>query len=251
MKPNLASRPRIYDAEPIARQIRETFTQKAVRRSRTLGFGWPSRMQNIGDSLSVGYASDKWKTDGDYDLYKHLAESRNRVLAARGFLTDYDGARWPVRGPTVTFAGAPMPRHFAPLGFFEECYLQLYTRGSDGAASFGTGDDGVVQVVLKHAFLGGSKILWIVDTIAALKKKAPRGALDGLDVLADKAKGGDELDEDEIEVLTDLAEDLGVPFRGNQPFLFVYVEDPAPGEEAVKLHVIGEELDIEKDGIVG
>lgn len=197
-------RVRVYDAEAEARKMRETFADRPVEKREHLPFSWPAQMQNVGDSLAVAYASDKWKpTDRrgrrEVELYKHLAESRNYALAAPGVIYDYEdpSTPWDVRGPMVSLADMPMPRHFAILGLFEEIVLDLYTSGRGQNCGFDGGEE-VVHVQIKHAYLGGSVVKW-------------------------SEEGGED-----------------------QPFIFVYTKD-----DGVMFVVFGDELDIEKDGIVG
>jgi hypothetical protein len=167
MRPN-RKRVKVYDATAIAKSMRETFVNRPVERRDTVNFGWPAHMQNIGDSLAVAYASDKWQqrdSSGrrEVELYKHLAESRNRALAAPDVLYDrYEpSSRWPVIGPTVSLADCPMPKHFAALGLFEEINLKLHTGGTDASPKFGRSKDaGVVHCQVRNGYLGGSKILW-------------------------------------------------------------------------------------------
>src|SRR6185369_7904918 len=136
-------RVRVYDAEGIARDIRETFTAKKVRESIDFSFTWPAEMQHVGDSLGVAYSSDKWKDDGDMETYKHIAESRNRALCKPGFLVLADNASksWPTIGPMVSFDDFPMPKDFAELALFEEVDLKLYTKGTNEDPKFGRGKD--------------------------------------------------------------------------------------------------------------
>ncbi len=195
-------RVKVYESQEIAKNIRETFMDRAPKGETDLPFGWPKYWQHVGDSLAVAYASDKWKKPGSYELYKHLAESRNRVLVRPGFLRDYYNSNggWPVIGPTVSISDTPMPKHIAVLGYFEEADLQLHTSGTDEDPRFGKGaDDGIVKVSVGHAMLGASKIRW--DAVS-------RGR--------------------------------------SQPFLVVYSPSKGPF-----MLIVGEELDVEKDGIVG
>lgn len=200
----MSARVQVYESHDLARKMRETFVDRAVERKLPYGWDWPTHLQNIGDSLAVAYASDKWeprKADGKrkVELYKHLAESRNRCLAQPGLLYDYyerDQA-WPVRGPMVDFTeGIEMPDTFAMLGLFEELCIKLYTKGTNANPRFEGGDAGVVHTKLRHAFLGG-----------------------GMMRLS------------------------GERFR---PFVFAFQK-----KEGVQFIVVGDELDIEKDGIVG
>ena len=202
------SRPRVYEAREIAQGMREKFADRPVEFEQHVPHGWPPVLQNIGDSLAVAYGSDKWQDPGPegerrVELYKHLAESRNRALVKPGLLRDFytPNRAWPVRGPCVALVEVPMPREFAILGFFEEANLRLYTEGDDASPSFGHGaDDGVVKITVGHGMLGASEILW---------SRVRRDAQD-------------------------------------QPFLFVYTT-----RDGVLLLVVGERLDVEKDGIVG
>ena len=164
-KPN-RSRPRVYDAEQIAVSYRETFAGRPVELRHELPFTWPDVLQHVGDSLAVAYASDKWekrRADGTrfIELFKHLAESRNRVLVRPGLLYDDGDRSEPVDtiGPLVSLVDAPMPKHFAVLGLFEEASLDLHTGGTDDCPLI-VGDQGVVRVEVRHGVLGASKIRW-------------------------------------------------------------------------------------------
>lgn len=156
------NRRRVYDAEDVAREMRETFTAKNVREKINFRFDWPKRMQHIGDSLAVAYSSDKWRDDNEQTLFKHLAESKNRVFAIPGFLRDFDDPKkpWPTIGPMVDFTELPLPKDIAELALFEEVDLKLHTKGTDARPRFGRGDDGIVKVTLAHGMLGGGKLMW-------------------------------------------------------------------------------------------
>ena len=196
---------RVYDARELAKNMRERFVDRPVEREFRLAAEWPDAMHAVGDSLAVAYASDKWqppREDGSREIldYKHLAESRNRVLILPGLLHDFyrTSRPWPVIGPMVALPD-PMPDSFAWLGFFEEANLQLYTRGSDEDPGFGGPDDGVVKLTVRHGMLGGS---YLPASAGRRGKK--------------------------------------------EPFLFVYTE-----RDGILFIVVGEKLDVEKDGIVG
>ncbi len=202
------NRRRVYEAREMAVAMRETFANRPVEHETEFDFGWPRVMQNVGDSLAVAYASDKWKPRGksgrrELELYKHLAESRNRLFSFPGIvrLQDDPGVELECIGPGVSFDDVPRPQHFAVLGLFTEANVQLYTEGTDAEPSFGRGkDDGVVTLTVKHGMLGGGKLLW---------SKHPGG-------------------------------------RPDEPFLFVYT-----AADGVMFIIVGEELDVLKDGIVG
>jgi hypothetical protein len=201
------SRHTVYDAKELAKNIRQTFADRPVENEFVLPHAWPSVMQNVGDSIAIAYGSDKWKKrrdDGtrESELYKHIAESRNRALVRHGLLRNFwkPGVEWKVMGPSVRLDTLPMPGHFALLGLFEEIDLQLYTAGTDEHPEFGEeSNDGVVKVTVRHGMLGASVIRW-----------------------SEIGRGKD------------------------QPFLFVYTE-----RDGVLIIVVGEQLGIEKDGVVG
>lgn len=201
------ARPRVYDTEPAARRIRETFTSKPVKKETAFSFGWPKQLQYVGQSLGVGYASDKWKEEGDFELYLHLAESPNRALLAKDLLVNYEAPdeAWPVAGPMVPFVDIPMPRHFAVLAHFEEIRIRLFEPRKGGGVRLATGDNAIVRVCLAHAVLGASVIPW------------------------SQVESG----------------------REDQPFLFVFTEPKDGDKGGVKMFIVGEELAVEKDGIVG
>lgn len=153
---------RIYEANEVATEYVEKFHARPVREKREYEFSWPSRLQFVGESLAVAYASDKWKDKGDYELYKHLAESPNRAYVQPGLLRDWDSES-PLKtiGPMVSFAKCPLPAQFALLGFFEEANFRLHVGGTNKAPKFGKHeDDGCVAVSIGNAMLGASKIRW-------------------------------------------------------------------------------------------
>jgi hypothetical protein len=210
------SRVRVYDAEELAVGMTEKFHDRPWEHRDELPFTWPQYMQNVGDSLAVAYASDKWKKKNggrrERELYKHLAESRNQALVKPGLLVDYyrPNKSWDVCGPVVTLQPCPMPRHFAILGLCEEVDLQLYSAGSAKKPKFGPDDEvGIVKVTIRHGIVGGG--------IMQFSKGGNQG----------KCK-------------------LAMGGKKDQPFLFVYTET-----QGIQMIVVGDELDVEKDGIAG
>lgn len=193
----MTSRVRVYEAQDLAKNMREVFTDRPSTKKRRFDFDWPEVWQNVGDSLSISYSSDKWQDDRSMILYRHLAESRNQAFCVPEFLRDYDQPKktWPTIGPYVSFADVPMPDSFAMLALFEDVNFQLHVNGTDDHPKFGKGDDGVVTVTVAHGMLGGGVFGWD---------------------------------------------------DGEEPFLFVYTAKQGP-----LILVIGEELDVLADGIVG
>lgn len=157
-------RVRVYDAEELAVNMQETFVSRKVTKRTEFPWKWTQRMQQVGESLAVAYSSNKWQaTLDDWVLYKHLAESRNHCFAAPGIMHDLNrpGRSWPVNGPTVDFGDVPMPNAFGELCEFERLDLQLYTRRDrNGGWNVGSADEGVVEVSVPRAYLGGSMIRW-------------------------------------------------------------------------------------------
>ena len=210
-------RVKVYEAEDLAQSMVEDFNARPweYQDNHDVAEFWPAYMHNVGDSLAVAYASDKWKAKNSgkrkSELYKHLAESRNSALVRRGLLVDFyePNSHWDVIGPTVSLEPCPMPAHFAILGLCEEVDLQLYTDGTDSDPGFGEGDTGVVKVTVRHGIVGGG--------IMQFSKGGDAGACD--------LKAGN---------------------RDDQPFIFVYTKT-----EGVQIIIVGDDLDVKKDGIVG
>lgn len=208
-KPNRAGRVRVFDAKDIAKNITTTFKDRGVEYEKVHDFDWPDKVQQVGDSLGVAYSSDKWKPKDksgkrDWEVYKHIAESRNRIFAVPKVIRPERDAKRPMKviGPMVSLVDSTrggkllLPDHFSELGIFKEANVILHTEGTDDDPKFGKGkDDGCMTLSVKHGMLGASHL-----------------------------KYG----------------------RRSVPFLFVYTP-----EDGVYFIILGEELDIEKDGIVG
>lgn len=141
----------MYDARDIAADMTRRFKDRPVEYEQAFDFPWPKRLQAIGDSLAVAYASDKWKEPDTFtgkrmwELYKHVAESRNRVLAQPRFLHKGANEAWPVVGPMVNLEDVQWPDHISILGLFEEANLELDTAD---------GQECIVSVRTNHGMLG-------------------------------------------------------------------------------------------------
>lgn len=206
----MAPRIKVFEAQDIAKDIAETFKDRPVEREERLDFDWPDKLQMFGESLGVAYDSDKWKPKGSNggarqsELYKHIAESPNRIYADPSLikLEGVGGKGGRTIGPRISLkqlskrSNLVMPQHFAILGRFMECNCVLHTHGTDSEPSLPRStDDGCVTLTVRHGMLGASQF--------QREGKA-------------------------------------------QPFLFVY--HPTDG---VYFLITGDELDIQKDGIVG
>lgn len=187
--------------------MRETFTDRKCEVEEEFPFEWPPVMQNIGESVGVAYASDKWKPKDhrgkrELEVYKHIAESRNRIFCLPGSVRWENKQSGSVRtiGPHVSFCSpsdVSMPSGFAVLGIFKEVNVILHVGGSDEFPEVGENDDdGVVTLTVRYGMLGGSKML------------------------RDDGR--------------------------QQPFVFVYT--PSDG---IMFLIVGEELDVKSEGIVG
>lgn len=222
----MASRVYEYDARQLARQMRETFADRPVETETKLPFSWPRTLQNVGESLAVAYGSDKWKPKKrgrrEVELYKHLAESQNWAFVTAGVLHDFYAPEqaWPIIGPTVSFESLPLPQHIAILGYCDSAHLRLYTRGTHAQPRFGRGDEGIVEITFPGGLLAGSKILW--NEVEPYRSQLAEWWDDNPDAAPEQAPDYDE------------------------PFLAVYT--PSGG---VMMVVVGEELDIRREGIVG
>lgn len=79
------NRRRDFDA---AKKLRETFTDRPMRKQTDLGWQWPRSMECVGVCTAVMYTSDKWKRIGDFEDYKHISESgrsSHKLLVSKSF----------------------------------------------------------------------------------------------------------------------------------------------------------------------
>lgn len=71
-----------------ARKLRETFTDRPMKKQIDLGWTWPKSMQCVGVCTAVMYSSDKWQKVGQLTDYKHINESRlesHKLLVSDNF----------------------------------------------------------------------------------------------------------------------------------------------------------------------
>ena len=109
----------VVDTEESARDLYQKFHDKGSKRRVSMDFGWPTKVQEIGEAKAQMYRSNKWKSNPkDYEDYKHNAEGFQRCYVVPGFLRDYStNKKIPVYGPDFDVQ-EPMPEHFmilAPL----------------------------------------------------------------------------------------------------------------------------------------
>lgn len=135
-----------------ARKIRETFVDRPMKRVLELDWTWPRSMDAIGVCTAVMYTSDKWKKIGDYEDYKHIAETaeeKHQLLISGP--RDFE----PGFGPTVEIFCDPhrldrMPDAIAVMAKILGLQCRLYDK--DGRL----GED-YYQMNIPGAMLGGAK----------------------------------------------------------------------------------------------
>ena len=85
MRRMVENRGRDFDA---AKRLRETFTDRPMKKQIDLGWQWPRSMDCVGVCTSVMYTSDKWQKIGDFIDYKHVNESgrsAHKLLVSKQF----------------------------------------------------------------------------------------------------------------------------------------------------------------------
>lgn len=107
---------RVVDTQGWAKEIREAFQAKPVRRQVDLGFEWPSEVIPIGHAKAEMYISNKWqKNPNKTEMYKHVAEAWQQcylnpeveVYDDHGDPVEFCADAQPLNGP--------MPKHIAHL----------------------------------------------------------------------------------------------------------------------------------------
>ena len=108
----------------LTRKMRETFQDAPSRNAYALDAEWPECFHELGQGRSVSYTSNKWKDDpGEFEDFKHVAESRNityasdLLLSLTGLKRTADGDRWPMRVPNGELP--PTLAELAPCLFLE------------------------------------------------------------------------------------------------------------------------------------
>lgn len=150
---------RLVDTLEDARDMRRTFQDKEPRHERRVGFTWPDELQLVGRCLAIEYRSDKWQREKDYEDYKHIAEAPQDFLACADLIVPHDDPSRPlaVHGPWLDLPRT-MPRHFAVLAPSLGCQVKLYKTMRGNRGYYGREDDGVMQLRLPRAMLGGARV---------------------------------------------------------------------------------------------
>lgn len=115
----LPNHPSVRDA----RKMREVFQDAPAKQAYRLDCDWPDRFFLIGQGRSVAYTSNKWKGDpGDFEDFKHVAESPNQTYATPTALRLMGNPRpergdWPSTRPQVELP--PTLAELAPCLFLQ------------------------------------------------------------------------------------------------------------------------------------
>jgi hypothetical protein len=210
-----AARVRVYDNLASARRMRETFTKKPVREEVELPFTWPARLQRIGLSYGVAYNSDKWHKDGDFTLYKHLTERPDPEQSPHHVLAVPGSlVDYETKKPLATI-GRTYDMSDVPM---PKHFTVLALFEEINIRLYTRGDDD--RPLLPNSKTDGFVSVWY----------------------AHAKLGGGEILWSKID-----------PSYHDQPFLCIYAKDGKGqyAKDALQMIVVGHDLDVEKDGIVG
>lgn len=119
---------------------------------------WPDAMIIVGRNLAVAYSSDKWEKVGDFQDYKHLAESPNWLALEPRSARAARQVRF--FGPTVKLA-REMPGHAAELSPLISIEAALHVgvdREGEGVLGDIRKDEGIWTLALEHAVLFGARV---------------------------------------------------------------------------------------------
>lgn len=141
-----------------AERLRETFVDRPVERVEYVKWDWPKRMHEVGQCVAVMYSSDKWRSRGDNEDYKHVSEGEQRLFVREGFLRDADAdpsgrQKLDVCGPAVEVNGR-MPEAFAVLAPLLGIQARLYECAGEAEPELG---DEHFQINIDGATLGAAK----------------------------------------------------------------------------------------------
>ena len=133
-----------------AKKLRETFTDRPMKKQFDLGWQWPKSMECVGVCSAVMYTSDKWQKIGEYTDYKHIHESsvdKHKLLVSDDF--DLVLPRG-VKTHGDEYELTRMPDTVAVLANILGLQFQLYDEN-------GRIDDEPYQVNIARAMLGAAK----------------------------------------------------------------------------------------------
>lgn len=142
--------------EEAAYQLRKTFMGEDLDpRVYATSVTWkPSlTLQYVGSNESCAYASNKWGKGKQFEEFKHVSESKQRLFAAKGALADgpYAGPVWTPSDDVV------LPTACAELSVLLFLEARLFVdENEDGNGVFGKGDEGCVRIVPAGCLLYGA-----------------------------------------------------------------------------------------------
>lgn len=129
-----------HPATEHARKMREVFQDDDSKVEYKINAQWPTRLYELGQGRSVAYTSNKWKEDqGDFEDYKHVAESPNVTYVTENFLRDArkkhrlrpnGGGEFPLVRPTYEYP--PTVAELAPFIFLEVRPIESWDEGERG-----------------------------------------------------------------------------------------------------------------------
>jgi hypothetical protein len=158
MRPNRQS-----DAWKQAYKLREKFMDREPEWEIDIPWEWPKAMIEVGTCESVMYASDKWRSKGDREDYKHISEGPQWLWVQPDFLVWYDiDEKVDAFGPKVRLPR--MPSTFAILADVLAIQSQLYEeRDERGGYHLSNGQseeegEGFVQIDIPKAKLGAAQL---------------------------------------------------------------------------------------------
>jgi len=141
--------------EKRAEEMFERFHDRPPRRRVPMQFGWPSKLQEIGQGRAIMYRSNKWQSNlRKFEDYKHVAEAWNTIYVEPGFLRDWwrPAKKLIVYGPAVKLL-PPLPEHFAILAPLLGVQVRLY----DKDLEITKGDERLYEVSVARGMLGGTE----------------------------------------------------------------------------------------------
>lgn len=134
-----------------AKKLREKFYDKKVEKLTKIHWAWPRSMLEVGQSEAVQYTSDKWKKKGDFQDYKHVAESRQTLAVRPGFLEDYtSGKKLTLPHEKITLP-SDMPEAIALLAPILGLQFQAYDDELELSGVY-------YNVCVKRAFIGAAQM---------------------------------------------------------------------------------------------
>jgi hypothetical protein len=155
----VAARIRVVDTRDQAVDVFKTFHSRNPARDIKFPWNWPTTMQEAGAGQAEMYKSNKWKSDlHEFEDYKHVAEGPRLTYVTPGWLREWSNPNKPLKlmGERIKLK-SPMPKHFCVLGQLLGVQLRLFQKDSKGSLILPKGDEGLIEVRVKHGMLGGAK----------------------------------------------------------------------------------------------